>query len=183
MNALKNVILITLITCGILTVSIAQESPSLYDMDFSMDSLTGGQINLADLKGKKVLFVNVASKCGYTPQYADLQKLSKKYQDKLIVIGVPCDQFGGQEPGTSKDIASFCKVNYGVEFLITQKVDVKGKNQHDLYKWLTNKSFNGKEDSSVNWNFQKYLVDEKGQFIRYFPSSTRPLSPDILQNL
>lgn len=149
----------------------------------SIDSLQGKAIDLSDFKGKKVLFVNVASKCGFTPQYRDLQKLYDEYQDQLMIIGVPCNQFGKQEPGTSDEIQEFCQVNYGVNFLITEKVDVKGNNQHPLYTWLTNKQFNGKKSSSVKWNFQKYLVDENGGLIDYYYSMTKPTSKKITKHL
>ena len=138
-------------------------SKSLYDI--KIDSLQGKSIDLSSYKGKKVLFVNVASKCGFTPQYKDLQKLHDEYQDSLVVIGVPCNQFGKQEPGNSTEIEEFCEVNYGVSFLITEKVDVKGSEQHPLYNWLTKKIENGRKNSSVKWNFQKYLIDENGELI------------------
>ena len=144
-----------------------------------INSLQGKPINLSDYKGKKILFVNVASKCGFTPQYRDLQKLYDQYQDQLMIIGVPCNQFGKQEPGTSSEIQEFCQVNYGVNFLITEKVDVKGNNQHPLYNWLTQKSENGKRSSSVKWNFQKYLIDENGELIDHYYSITKPTSRKI----
>jgi glutathione peroxidase len=125
----------------------------------------------------------VASECGFTPQYADLQNLSETYKDKLVVIGVPCNQFGNQEPGTSEEIQTFCSVNYGVEFLMTEKIEVKGENQHPLYQWLTNKELNGVKNSTVKWNFQKYLVDEEGNYIDYYYSVTKPLSSKITKHL
>ena len=148
-----------------------------------INSLQGKPIKLSDFKGKKILFVNVASKCGFTPQYKELQKLYDQYQDQLTVIGVPCNQFGKQEPGTSSEIQEFCRVNYGVSFLITEKIDVKGSNQHPLYSWLTQKSANGKKSSSVRWNFQKYLVDENGELIDYYYSMTSPTSRKIIRHL
>lgn len=148
-----------------------------------INSLLGKPINLSDYKGKKILFVNVASKCGFTPQYRDLQKLYDQYQDQLMIIGVPCNQFGKQEPGTSSEIQEFCQVNYGVNFLITEKVDVKGNNQHPLYNWLTQKSENGKRSSSVKWNFQKYLIDENGELIDHYYSITKPTSRKITKYL
>ena len=150
---------------------------NLYDI--KIDSLQGKPVDLSHYKGKKILFVNVASKCGFTPQYRGLQELYDEYQDKLMVIGIPCNQFGRQEPGTSNEIQEFCEVNYGVSFLITEKVDVKGSQQHPLYSWLTQKSSNGKKNSSVKWNFQKYLVDEDGQLIDYYYSLTKPTSKKI----
>jgi glutathione peroxidase len=156
-------------------------SVSLYDI--SINSLTGKEIDFNEFKGKKILFVNVASECGFTPQYADLQKLYEKYNDKLVVIGLPCNQFGGQEPGDAEQIQSFCSLNYGVEFLITEKIEVKGENQHPLYQWLTKKELNGVNDSSVKWNFQKYLIDEEGKYIDVFYSITKPLSSKITKYL
>jgi glutathione peroxidase len=149
---------------------------SIYDIQ--INSLEGNPIHLNEFKGKKILFVNVASKCGFTPQYEDLQKLHEKYPS-LVIIGVPCNQFGGQEPGNSSEISSFCKKNYGVTFLLTEKVEVKGSNTHPLYKWLTQKDLNGVQDSDVKWNFQKYIIDENGHWTNYFPSKTKPLSSEI----
>lgn len=156
-------------------------SEPIYDID--INSLQGKPIDLSGFKGKKILFVNVASKCGFTPQYKELQELHETYKDKLVVVGVPCNQFGKQEPGSSKDIQEFCQANYGVSFLITEKIDVKGTNQHPLYMWLTTKAINGKQNSSVKWNFQKYLVDEDGEFIDYFYSVTKPMASKITNYL
>lgn len=153
---------------------------NLYDIQ--IHNISGNRIDLSQFKGKKILFVNVASKCGFTNQYEGLQELFEAYKEKLMVIGVPCNQFGAQEPGYSDEIQSFCKMNYGVSFLITEKVEVKGENQHDLYKWLTKKEFNGVKNSSVKWNFQKYLVNEKGKFINYYYSITKPMSKKILKH-
>ncbi|MDF1673646.1 MAG: glutathione peroxidase [Vicingaceae bacterium] len=154
---------------------------SIYDM--KINSLTGEKIELEKFKGKTILFVNVASKCGFTPQYKDLQELHTKYKEKLVIIGVPCNQFGGQEPGSAKEIESFCQKNYGVNFLMTEKIDVKGDNQHPLYSWLTKKELNGVKSSSVKWNFQKYMVDKNGDFIDFFYSTTSPLSDKIINNI
>ena len=141
---------------------------SIYDV--KINALNGEPINLSDYKNKYILFVNVASKCGFTGQYEDLQKLYDTHKDKLMIFGVPCNQFGGQEPGTVKEIQTFCQANYGVTFLMTEKVDVKGKNQHPLYQWLTQQEKNGSSSSSVKWNFQKYLVGKKGELIDYYLS-------------
>ena len=122
---------------------------------FKMKGIDGKEIDFSQFKGKKIVVLNTASKCGFTPQYKDLQKLYDQYKDSLVVIGVPCNQFGKQEPGTSNEIEEFCQVNYGVSFLITEKVDVKGSEQHPLYTWLTSKTKNGRKNSSVKWNFQK----------------------------
>ncbi|MCL4129526.1 UNVERIFIED_CONTAM: hypothetical protein GTU68_060756 [Idotea baltica] len=120
---------------------------SIYDIE--INSLQNTPIQLSDFSGKHILFVNVASKCGFTPQYKDLEELYKTYKDKLVVIGVPCNQFGKQEPGSSNEIQEFCEANYGVSFLITEKVDVKGVNQHPLFAWLTQRKLNNKKSSSV----------------------------------
>ena len=154
---------------------------SIYDIE--INSLQGKPINLSLFKGKKILFVNVASKCGFTPQYKELQKLHNIYEESLVVIGVPCNQFGKQEPGNSSEISEFCQVNYGVSFLITEKISVKGKEQHPLYSWLTNKNENGRKNSSVKWNFQKYLLNEDGELIDYYYSMTSPTSSKIKKHL
>ncbi|MCB0461866.1 MAG: glutathione peroxidase [Flavobacteriaceae bacterium] len=154
---------------------------SIYDI--KINSLQGKLIDLANFKGKHILFVNVASKCGFTPQYKELQKLHDTYKDTLVVIGVPCNQFGNQEPGSAFEIHEFCEVNYGVDFLITEKIDVKGSHQHALYKWLTDKEINGYKNSTVKWNFQKYLVNPNGQLIDYFYSITKPMSKKITKHL
>ncbi|WP_422103893.1 glutathione peroxidase [Winogradskyella sp.] len=156
-------------------------SKSIYDIQ--INSLQGQAIALSQFRGKKLLFVNVASKCGFTPQYRELQKLHDTYKDHLVIIGVPCNQFGRQEPGTTEDIQEFCEVNYGVSFLITEKIDVKGPNQHPLYEWLTTKAINGKQNSTVKWNFQKYLVDEHGEFLDFFYSITKPFNSRITKYL
>ncbi|MDB4851134.1 glutathione peroxidase, partial [Flavobacteriaceae bacterium] len=151
--------------------------------DIEINSLQGKPINLSLFKGKKILFVNVASKCGFTPQYKELQKLHNLYEESLVVIGVPCNQFGKQEPGNSTEINEFCQVNYGVSFLITEKISVKGNEQHPLYSWLTKKNENGRKNSSVKWNFQKYLINEDGELIDYYYSITSPTSSKIKKYL
>ncbi|WP_282164824.1 glutathione peroxidase [Cellulophaga baltica] len=151
--------------------------------DITINDLNGAPISLEDFKGKKLLFVNVASECGFTKQYKELQSLSDTYKDNLVVIGSPCNQFGGQEPGEASEIEEFCSLNFGVKFLLTEKIEVKGAKQHPLYAWLTSKSLNGKKNSSVKWNFQKYLVDDAGQFIDYYYSITKPLSSKITKHL
>lgn len=154
---------------------------TIYDIE--INSLQKNPIHLSDFKGKHLLFVNVASKCGFTPQYKDLEKLHKEYADSLVVIGVPCNQFGKQEPGNNQEIEEFCKVNYGVSFLITEKIYVKGQQQHSLYKWLTSRELNNKKSSSVKWNFQKYLVSPEGKLIDYYFSITKPMSSKITKHL
>ena len=183
MNALKRIVLSTLVLVSIVSNSQTKinQNMSLYTIE--INSLDGKPIHLNDYKGKYILFVNVASECGFTGQYEDLQKLYDTYKDKLMVIGVPCNQFGSQEPGTADQIQSFCSKNYGVTFLMTEKINVKGELQHPLYKWLTNKELNGVKSTSVKWNFQKYLVDDKGNFVDYFYSITKPLSSKITRQL
>ena len=141
----------------------------------------GKSISLDSYKGKKVLIVNTASECGYTPQYKDLEAFYKKYGSKVVVLGFPTNDFGAQEPGSNEEIAGFCKKNYGVSFPMSQKITVKGSSCHPLYQWLTQKKLNGKEDSQVKWNFQKYLIDENGKLIAVFPSSTLPEDPGLLK--
>lgn len=157
------------------------QQTSIYDIP--INGLDGQPIELAQYKGKFLLFVNVASKCGFTGQYKELQKLYDTYNDRLMVIGVPCNQFGGQEAGTAAEIGSFCEKNYGVTFVMTEKIKVKGADQHPLYQWLTQKSDNGKKSSTVKWNFQKYLVDPKGRWIDVYYSITKPTSPKITKHL
>jgi glutathione peroxidase len=159
------------------SAQVVNPNKSIYDI--KIETIGGGTLDLNQYKGKKILFVNVASKCGFTKQYDGLQELSEKYDDKLVVIGLPCNQFGGQEPGQNNEIQSFCKVNFGVDFPLTDKIDVKGDKQHALYQWLTKKENNGKVNSSVKWNFQKYLVDEEGRLIDFFYSTTTPMSTKI----
>ena len=163
-------------------VSVKQNAlKSIYDIE--INNLQGQPIHLSEYKGKKILFVNVASKCGFTPQYKELQQLQETFKDSLVVIGIPCNQFGKQEPRQADEIQEFCEVNYGVSFLISEKIDVKGAQQHPLYQWLTKKAINGKQNSVVKWNFQKYLVDEDGEFLDYFYSITKPLNSRITKYL
>ena len=177
-NKINFLILFT-IMFSILSNSQTPKEPvkSIYDIE--INTLDGKPLELNTFKGKKILFVNVASECGFTKQYSGLQELYDKFKENLVVIGVPCNQFGGQEPGTANQIQTFCQKNFGVTFIITEKVDVKGDNQHPLYKWLTSKELNGNEDSTVKWNFQKYIVNENGQFVDFFYSMTKPMSSKI----
>ncbi|SHK64528.1 glutathione peroxidase [Maribacter aquivivus] len=153
---------------------------SIYDI--KINSLEGKSIDLSKFIGNHILFVNVASECGFTNQYKDLQKLSDTYKN-LTIIGVPCNQFGGQESGDSSQIKTFCERNYGVNFLLTEKIEVKGNKQHPLYEWLTKKEFNGKKSSTVKWNFQKYLINKDGDLVDYFYSITKPFSSKIIKHL
>lgn len=157
-------------------------STTLYEI--SINKIDSDQpLDFSSFKGKKVLVVNVASKCGYTKQYAGLEELYKTHGDKLVVVGVPCNQFLGQEPGSEAEIVQFCSSKFDVTFPLTTKVDVKGVNQHPLYKWLTTKSLNGLGDFKVSWNFNKFLVDENGHLEAHFGSNTAPLDTAILNRI
>lgn len=163
------------------SVSTESKRKSIYDV--TINAIDGKPISLSEFKGKKILFVNVASECGFTKQYKELQKLSDSYSEELVVIGSPCNQFGKQEPGDASQIREFCELNFGVKFLLTEKLNVKGSKQHPLYKWLTSKDLNGKKSSTVKWNFQKYLVSDKGNLIDYYFSITNPMSSKITKHL
>jgi glutathione peroxidase len=151
--------------------------------NIKINSLQNKAIDLSEYKNKYILFVNVASKCGFTSQYKELEELYKMHEDSLMIIGSPCNQFGSQEPGTAEDIQAFCKVNFGVTFLMAEKIDVKGSKQHGLYTWLTDKNLNNSKSSSVKWNFQKYLVSPKGELVDYYFSITKPSSSKITKHL
>ena len=151
--------------------------------DYIAINISGEKISLKDFKGKKILIVNVASNCGYTNQYKDLQTLQNEYKDKLQIIAFPCNDFGSQEPGSNSEIAEFCEVNYGVTFPVMSKINIREKPIHPVYEWLTNSEMNGWNDSKPRWNFYKYLIDEEGKLIKLFGSSTSPLSKEITQAL
>jgi len=151
--------------------------------DYKVESLDGGEINFADFKGKKVLIVNTASECGFTPQYADLEKLYGEYKEKLVIVGFPANNFGGQEPGTNKEIGAFCQKNYGVTFPMAAKVSVKGDDTAPIFKFLTEKELNGVKNSDILWNFTKFLVDENGKLIDSFVSSVKPTDEAITKYL
>ena len=146
---------------------------SFYDLSYT--DINGKTVSMADYKGKYLLCVNVASKCGKTPQYSELEALYEKHKDKLVIIGFPCNQFLGQEPGSEKEIQEFCTKNYGVTFPLASKIDVKGNNQHPVYTWLMNKDSNGVSDDKVEWNFHKVLVSPEGQWLKAFSSGTDPM--------
>jgi glutathione peroxidase len=149
--------------------------------DFTVIDINGEEFPLVQLTGKKVLVVNTASKCGLTPQYEGLEKLYKKYGgDDFVIIGFPSNDFAGEEPGTNEEIAEFCRVNYGVTFPMMSKIKVKGDDIHPLYKWLTEASENGVEDSKVTWNFQKYMIDEHGNLVGHVPPRKKPDSSEII---
>ncbi|WP_053004028.1 glutathione peroxidase [Sphingobacterium sp. Ag1] len=167
-----------LFTNGNVKVDMALKSATLYD--FKVKGLDGSSIDFAQFKGKKILVVNTASKCGFTPQYEGLERLYKRFSDKLVIVGFPSNDFLDQEPDKDAEIAAFCQRNYGVTFPMAAKIDVKGKRQAPIYQWLTNKSLNGVESSAVLWNFQKYLIDENGRLIKHFPPKTDPEDPAIV---
>ena len=166
-----------LIIMAIISYTSSNAQKSIYDI--AINDIGGNPIDLNEFKGKHILFVNVASECGFTPQYEGLEELHQQFKEGLVVIGLPCNQFGGQEPGVEKEIQQFCVKNFGVSFLMTEKIEVKGENKHPIYNWLTEKKINGKSSSSVKWNFQKYIVDGEGDFVNYFYSTTKPMSPKI----
>lgn len=151
--------------------------------DFKVDGLDGKEINFADFKGKKILIVNTASECGFTPQYADLEKVYEQYKDKLVIVGFPANNFGGQEPGTNTEIGAFCQKNYGVTFPMAAKVSVKGDDTAPIFKYLTEKELNGVKNSSILWNFTKFLIDENGKLIDNFVSTTKPTDEAITKYL
>ncbi len=154
---------------------------SIYDQGFQINTLTGQPFDFASLKGKRLLLVNTASECGFTPQYKQLQELHETYGGKgFEIVGFPANNFGGQEPGSNAEIASFCEKNYGVTFAMTEKISVKGQDIHPIYKWLTDKDLNGVKDMGVQWNFQKYLIDEEGHLVDAYLSNKSPLSEDII---
>jgi glutathione peroxidase len=150
----------------------AAPTKTLYD--FTVNSLDGKPVSLSGFKGKKVVVMNVASKCGFTPQYADWEKFYKEHGDKVVVLGFPANNFKSQEPGSSEEIAEFCKKNYGVTFPMFEKVSVLGDDQAPLYKWLTTKDMNGWNDKVPTWNFCKYVINEKGELTHFFASKVKP---------
>lgn len=158
-------------------LSFSVMGQSIYD--YSFIDINGDTVSLSQFKGKKILFVNVASECVYTKQYEQLQELHEAYKENLVIIGFPCNQFLKQEKGSEGEINSFCRKNYGVEFLMASKVNVKGKNIHPIYLWLRKKKLNGVKNSHVGWNFNKFLVDEKGNWIAHFKSKVVPTDQKI----
>lgn len=151
--------------------------------EFKVESLSGDTINFSDFKGKKILVVNTASECGFTPQYEELEKLYQAYKDKLVIVGFPANNFGGQEPGSNHEIATFCQKNYGVTFPMAAKVSVKGDDIAPIYKFLTDKKENGVKNTTILWNFTKILLNEKGEVIDSFVSTTKPMSDSITKHL
>lgn len=159
--------------------STMEEISNIYQ--FKPQDISGNIFDFSHLKGKKIMIVNTASKCGFTKQYADLEELYQKYKENdFIIIGFPSNDFLWQEPGSNQEIAEFCRIKYGVSFPMMSKISVKGRNIHPLFKFLTEKKQNGKSDSKVKWNFQKFLIDRQGNLSRVFPPSTSPVDKEIL---
>jgi glutathione peroxidase len=150
---------------------------------FSVKSIEGSTLNFSDFKGKKILLVNTASACGLTPQYAQLQELYDNYKNQVVVVGIPANEFGAQEPGTNEEIKDFCSVRYGVSFPLAAKQVVVGEGQSDLFQWLTQKEKNGVQDAEIKWNFHKFVLDENGALVANFGSMTSPLDETILKTL
>ncbi|OMP29902.1 MULTISPECIES: glutathione peroxidase [unclassified Mangrovimonas] len=160
-------------------VETPMEKEQIYQ--FKVEDLYGKPFDFASLKGKKIMIVNTASECGLTPQYAQLQELYNEFKDEnFIIVGFPANNFGGQEPGSNNQIATFCKENYGVTFPMMGKISVKGDDMHEVYQFLTQKSRNGLEDSEVQWNFQKYLLDEQGYLVKVVSPQTLPVDESII---
>lgn len=170
---------ISQIFTGLLGVK-GQPSSSIHQ--FKVTTIDGEVFDFASLKGKKILVINTASKCGFTPQYKELQELYLKYKGKnFVIVGFPCNQFSNQEPGTNQEIKEFCTKNYSVTFPIMDKIEVKGPNAAPIYQWLTQKEKNGVMSSTVKWNFQKYLIDENGFLVDYLSSYRKPNSRKIIK--
>lgn len=173
------VLILTLGVNGQNKQSINAKMNTIYQ--FKVKDISGNDFDLATLQGKKVMIVNTASECGLTPQYAQLEELYKTYQDKnFVIIGFPANNFGAQEPGTNKEIATFCQKNYGVTFPMMEKISVKDQNVHPLYLFLTQKEKNGLVDNVVKWNFQKYLIDENGHLVKVIQPQTLPTDQEIV---
>jgi glutathione peroxidase len=171
--------LLSIFTVLLISFTISAQSKSFYD--FRVKTLEGQDFDFSSLKGKKVMIVNVASKCGLTPQYKDLEEVYEKYKgDNFIIIGFPANNFMNQEPGSANEIRKFCTDNYGVSFPLMEKISVKGEDMHPLYKWLTSKENNGVKDSEVTWNFQKYLIDEKGNLVDVISPRDKVTSDKVL---
>lgn len=151
--------------------------------DYKLTTIRGEALDLQQFIGKKILLVNTASECGFTPQYKQLQELYENFKDRLVVVGLPCDDFGGQEPGSERQIEEFCEVNFGVTFPLTAKVRVLGAEAHPLYRFLTSKELNGYKDTEVKWNFQKYLIDENGRLMKVFSPALDPMSEELVKYL
>jgi glutathione peroxidase len=166
----------------IVTTSLKAQDMKQSIYQFKITDLYGIEFDFSSLKGKKIMVVNTASECGLTPQYEQLQAVYEKYKNKnFVIVGFPANNFGAQEPGSDKQIAEFCKKNYGVTFPMMSKISVKGKDMHEVYQFLTQKAKNGLEDSNVSWNFQKYLIDENGFLVKVISPKMLPNDEEILK--
>ena len=175
------IVLLLNLSCSMTSNSTGSEEPKLSIHTFKCEDINGQSYDLSQLKGKKVLVVNTASKCGLTPQYEELEKLYSLYKDSnFVVVGFPANNFMGQEPGSNENIAAFCQKNYGVSFPMMSKISVKGKDMHPIYQFLTQKAKNGLEDNQVQWNFQKYLLDEEGFLVKVISPQTSPMDASIV---
>lgn len=176
--------LITGLTVFFGGVSMGENTAPSSVLDFTMKNIDGKDVNLGDYRGKVLLIVNVASRCGFTPQYADLQELYTQYKDEgLVILGFPANNFMGQEPGTDVQIKQFCSMNYGVTFPIFSKISVKGKDKHPLYQFLTDKNRNPKTGGEITWNFNKFLVNRQGQVVSRFESKVKPFDKQLIEAL
>ena len=173
---MKKILFILMAFFGLFSLQ-AQQAKSIHS--FKVKALDGKTIDFSKFKGKKILIVNTASECGFTPQYEGLQKLYETYKDQLVIVGFPANNFGGQEPGSNEEIGAFCKKNYGVTFPMAVKVSVKGKDIAPIFKFLTDKKLNGVKSTTILWNFEKFLLNEKGELIDTFVSTTKPTSESI----
>ncbi len=181
MKTLYNISFLLLIFINSMSQTVNTNNKATSFYDYTTKTIDGKDFPLSSLKGKKVLVVNTASLCGHTPQYKDLESLYKQYGgDKFVIIGFPANNFLNQEPGTNEQIHEFCTRNYGVTFPMMSKISVKGNDMDPIYKWLTKKELNGKMDSDVKWNFQKYLINEDGQLVAEFDPKVNPLSESII---
>jgi glutathione peroxidase len=186
---MKKLIVLSIITSVFLLTTgnllaqaeLSASQNSIYN--FKVEGIDGKDIDFSGFKGKKILIVNTASECGYTKQYDGLQKLYDTYKDKLVIVGFPANNFGGQEPGSNETIAAFCKKSFGVTFPMAAKVSVKGNDTAPIFKWLCSKTENGVTDAEIKWNFGKFLLDEKGRLMNYFPSKVDPMSEEITSKL
>jgi glutathione peroxidase len=163
-----------------MTISVSGIAQNSGFYDFKVKTLEGKEFDFSTLKGKKVMIVNTASKCGNTPQYKDLEEVYEKYQGNFVILGFPANNFANQEPGSAADIRKFCTENYGVTFPMMEKISVKGDDMAPLYKWLTSKMKNGVMDSEVKWNFQKYLIDENGKLVDVVDPKEKPTSDKVI---
>jgi glutathione peroxidase len=172
-------LLLLALTVAVVSLSFNPAPKSIYD--FKIKAIDGSTLDLSKFKGKKILIVNTASKCGFTPQYEGLEKLYEAHKDNLVIIGFPSDNFADQEYHNDDSISSFCKKNYGVTFPLTTRVDVKGPNTTPVFKYLCTKDENGVLDATISWNFNKFIIDEKGNLLQHFDSKITPDSPELLK--